>query len=106
MSVLADGRVTERVVTPEDFGLARSSLDGLRGGDASENAAAIVALLADDEHPALSAVVLNAAAALALVRGGDLRACAEEARAAIASRRAREALEGWRRAAQRAKEPA
>ncbi len=106
VSVLADGRVTERVVTPEDFGLARSSLDGLRGGDASENAAAIVALLADDEHPALSAVVLNAAAALALVRGGDLRACAEEARAAIASRRAREALEGWRRAAQRAKEPA
>ena len=106
VSVLADGRVTERVVAPEDFGIARTSLEGLRGGDASENAAAIVALLAGDDHPALSAVVLNAAAALALVRGDDLRACAEEARAALASGRARGTLAAWRSAAERTKETA
>ena len=106
VSVLDGGRVTERVISPEDFGLARSSLDGLRGGDAAENASAIVALLDGRGHPALDAVVLNAAAALALVRGDDLRACAEEARAAIDAGRAKTTLADWQRAAQRAKEPA
>ena len=106
VSVLAGGAVSERVVTPEDFGVERSSLEGLRGGDAAENAAAIHALLEGRGHPALPAVVLNAAAALALVRGDDLRACADEARAAIDSRRAQATLAAWQRAAQRAREPA
>lgn len=106
VSVLTDGQLSERVVEPSDFGLERISLSALRGGDASENAAAIVALVSGDGHPALSAVVINAAAALALVRGGDLRACAEEARSAIDSQRAKETLTTWQRAARRAKEPA
>lgn len=106
VSVLTDGQLSERVVEPSDFGLERISLSALRGGDASENAAAIVALVSGDGHPALSAVVINAAAALALVRGGDLRACAEEARSAIDSQRAKETLATWQRAARRAKEPA
>jgi anthranilate phosphoribosyltransferase len=108
VSVLDGGQVTERVVTPEDFGLTPIDLDALRGGDAAGNAAAIVAMLAGEEHPALAAVVLNAAAALSLVRGGDLRASAEEARSAIDSRRARDTFERWRSAALRrhpAKEP-
>jgi len=106
VSVLDGGQVTERVVAPEDFGLERSSLDGLRGGDAAENAAAIVALLDGRGHPARDAVVLNAAAALSLVRGGDLRACAEEARAAIDAGHAKATLAGWQHAALRAKGPA
>jgi anthranilate phosphoribosyltransferase len=106
VSVLADGAVTELVVEPEDFGVERISLTALRGGDAAENAEAIVALLSGDGHPALLAVVINAAAALALVRGGDLRACADEARGAIDSHRAKETLAAWRLAARRAKEPA
>ena len=106
VSVLEDGRVTERVVEPEDFGIPRSSLDALRGGDAQQNASAITAILAGEGHPALPAVLLNAAAALALVRGGDLRACAEEARSAIASRRAKETLAAWQRAARRARDTA
>lgn len=104
VSVLADGAITERVVTPEDFGLARASLDSLRGGDAADNAAAIVAILDGDEHPATSAVILNAAAALSLVRGDDLRACADEARASIESGRARATLETWQRAARRVRQ--
>jgi anthranilate phosphoribosyltransferase len=99
VSVLDGGKVTELVVTPADFGMATTHLDALRGGDAPANAAAIVAMLAGEDHPAVGAVVLNAAAALALVRGGDLRACADEARSAIASGRARDTFEGWRRAA-------
>ena len=101
VSVLENGEVTERVVSPADFGIAPISLDALRGGDASANAAAIMTMLRGEEHPALAAVVLNAAAALSLVRGGDLRACAEEATAAIASGRAKETFESWRSATRR-----
>lgn len=106
VSVLADGEVCDRVVTPEDFGVARCDLESLRGADAVTNAAAIVAMLEGKPHPALSAVVLNAAAALSLLRsgGGDLRECAEEARATLASGRARAKLEAWRNAARRANE--
>ena len=105
VSVLEDGKVTELVVTPRDFGIDPVGLDALRGGDATENAAAIVAMLGGEGHPALSAVILNAAAALSLVRGHDLRACAEEARSLVESRRAYETLEDWRRIARAAKEP-
>ena len=105
VSVLEDGKVVERVVAPSDFGVEETRLGALAGGDATENAAAIVAMLAGEDHPALPAVILNAAAALSLVRGGDLRACAEEARSVIASRRAERTLEDWRRAALAAKEP-
>ena len=103
VSVLADGLVTERTVEPADFGVERISLAALRGGDAPENAAAIVSILEGEGHPALLAVVINAAAALSLVRGGDLRACAEEARSAIDSQRAKQTLAGWQQAARRAK---
>jgi anthranilate phosphoribosyltransferase len=105
VSVLEDGVVSERTVVPQDFGVTPVDLDALRGGDAANNAAAIVAILDGDAHPALSAVVLNAAAALALVRGGDLRASADEVRDVIASRRARAAFDLWHREARRAKDP-
>ena len=105
VSVLEAGRVTELVVTPRDFGVEPIGLDALRGGDATENAAAIVAMLGGEGHPALAAVILNAAAALSLVRGHDLRACAEEARSVVESRRAHETLENWRLIARAATEP-
>ena len=105
VSVLEDGAVTELVVTPRDFGVEPIDLEALRGGDATENAAAIVAMLGGEGHPALSAVILNAAAALSLVRGHDLRACAEEARSVVESGRAHETLENWRLIARAATEP-
>ena len=104
VSVLENGAVTERVVTPSDFGVTPIDLDALRGGDAPGNAAAIVAILGGDDHPALAAVILNAAAALSLVRGDDLRACAEEIRAVIATGRAKATFDAWQREARRAKE--
>lgn len=100
ISVLDGQRVLERVVEPADFGIERTSLDTLRGGDAAENAAAILQILEGSGHPATPSVILNAAAALSLVRGPDLRAAADEARAAIASKRAAETLVAWRRAAE------
>ena len=52
-------------VTPEDFGLRRSGLDAVRGGDAAGNASMIREVLAGrrcDEARAL--VLINSAAAL------------------------------------------
>jgi anthranilate phosphoribosyltransferase len=98
VSVLEDGRITERVVAPEDFGVDRVSLDALAGGDAETNAKIVLGLLRGEPHEAANAVVLNAAAALHVVRGGDLRACATEAKDALASGRALATLEKWREA--------
>lgn len=104
VSVLDGGRVTERVVQPEDFGIEHVPLEALAGGDAKENAAIVVGLLRGEPHAAAAAVILNAAAALHVVRGGELRACAAEASEAIASGRAFATLETWRAAAKRARE--
>ncbi|HKO36574.1 MAG TPA: anthranilate phosphoribosyltransferase [Pyrinomonadaceae bacterium] len=59
----ADLRTFE--IAPEDFGLKRSTLDGLRGGDAEENASIVRDVLAGKRRDeARSLVVINAAAAL------------------------------------------
>jgi len=52
-------------IVPEDFGLRRAALDGLRDGGADENAAVIRAVLAGERRDAARDLVLaNAAAAL------------------------------------------
>jgi anthranilate phosphoribosyltransferase len=96
-----DGEIRERVVTPEDFGLAPVALSAIAGGDAQTNARALSAIVDGQSHPARGAVVLNAAAALAVATGDDLRACADRARAAIESGAARSTLDRWRRVATR-----
>ncbi len=96
-----DGKVRERIVAPEDFGVARASREAIAGGDAKHNARALVPILEGEAHPALGAVVLNAAAAIAVASGDPLRASAERARSAIDSRAARgdaRAVEACRRA--------
>jgi len=99
----ARGELTERVVSPEDFGLTRSRPGAIAGGDAKENAAAIVAILAGEAHPARDAVVLNAAAALAVASDADdpgaWRAAALRAGEAVSSGAARRTLDAWREAA-------
>ena len=91
-------------MTPEDFGVARIPRAALAGGDAETNARAISSILAGEPHPAREAVVLNAAAALAVATGDDLRACAERARTAIETGGALATLERWRVAAGSARE--
>ncbi len=103
MSVLEDGKIEERTIGPEDFGLTPVALSALRGGDAKENAGAILAILEGAENAACEAIVLNAAAAIAIVTGKAPRDAAGEAREAIRSGRARATLETWRSAARRTK---
>ena len=100
VSEVAGGEVRERIVRASDFGVKSVAREAIVGGDAAENARAIVAILEGGEHPAKDAVVLNAAAALAVLEeDARLAQCAERARDAIDSRRARDTLEAWRAAA-------
>ena len=70
--VVAGGRVTETAFDPADLGVARATLEDLRGGDAERNAAVVRALLQGEPGPVRDAVLLNAAAALAAYRALDL----------------------------------
>ena len=75
-------------VAPEDFGLERRSIDGLRGGGPFENAQLIRAILHGDRNGHLSVardlVIINAAAALFLSGfSQDLRQAAVMARESI-----------------------
>ena len=70
-----NGRVTGYEVTPEQFGIERSPMESMMGGDAAENAAIIRSVLNGEKSPKRDVVLLNAAAAL--VAAGRVDAIAE-----------------------------
>jgi anthranilate phosphoribosyltransferase len=83
---VVDGGVRERTIDPQELGLDRCSLDELAGGAPSENAALIRRVFEGERSGRRSAVLLNAAGAIAA--GGhaeDLREGLELARQAIDS---------------------
>jgi anthranilate phosphoribosyltransferase len=59
-----DGSVRSYEVEPEEFGMNRSPLRDISGGDATENAAIIRGVLQGEKSPRRDVVLLNAAAAL------------------------------------------
>ncbi|MEP3654924.1 MAG: anthranilate phosphoribosyltransferase [Litorimonas sp.] len=61
---LTDGEITEFEITPEQFGLKQVSLKALSGGEPSENAKALSALLEGEKSAYRDIVILNAGAAL------------------------------------------
>jgi len=97
--LLEDGTVLERMVSPEDFGIARLARAALPGGDAVDNARALADILGGAPHPAREAVVLNAAAALVVATGEAPLRAAHRARAALDDGTAARKLEAWRGAA-------
>src|SRR6202171_6117128 len=60
-----DGTVREFEFQPEDAGVQRAPLEGLRGGGAPENAGMLRGVLRGEAGPRRAAVLLNAGAALA-----------------------------------------
>ncbi len=91
---VVDGAVTRREIDPLDLGVERCDPQELRGGSAAENAASIRAVLAGATGGRRSAILLNAAGAIAA--GGhaaDLREGLELAREALDSGAAAERLE-------------
>jgi anthranilate phosphoribosyltransferase len=88
-----NGAVRRFTLTPENFGLTREPLEALRGGNATDNAALIRGVLANEAGPRRDITVINAAAAL-VVSGiaTDFQEGARIAAGAIASEAAREKL--------------
>jgi anthranilate phosphoribosyltransferase len=69
---LEDGRLHRFTVTPEMAGLAPAPVSAIAGGDAAHNAAAMEALLRGAPGAYRDTVLLNAAAALRVARGGNM----------------------------------
>jgi anthranilate phosphoribosyltransferase len=91
---VVEGRVREREIDPLDLGIPRCDPSELRGGSPAENAAAIRAVFAGDDGGRRSAVLLNAAGAIAAAgHACDLREGVGLAREAVDSGAAGERLD-------------
>ena len=64
VSELRDGEVKDYRIHPEDFGLPCSSIDSIRGGNATDNAQIVRSVLNGENGPRRDVVLLNASAAL------------------------------------------
>lgn len=89
VSELIDQRVSNYLLTPENFGLKPCTMDDLRGGDAQENAQIARDILAGASGPKRDMVLLNSAAALYIAGKADtLKGSVEIAKEMIDSGRA------------------
>jgi anthranilate phosphoribosyltransferase len=91
---VVDGGVREREIDPLELGVPRCSPEDLRGGSPADNAAAIRAVFDGDNGGRRSAILLNAAGAIAAAgHAADLREGLELAREAVDSGAAAARLE-------------
>jgi anthranilate phosphoribosyltransferase len=89
-----DGSVHEREIDPLELGVPRCAPEELRGGSPDENAAAIHAVFRGEDGGRRSAILLNAAGAIAAAgHAADLREGLELARDAVDSGAAAARLE-------------
>ena len=91
---LRDGKVRAFELTPEDVGVTRGTLEELRGGEAQQNAEALLGVLEGAVNGFRNAVLMTTAAAL-LVAGeaATLKEGAQMAAESISSGRARSVLD-------------
>jgi anthranilate phosphoribosyltransferase len=91
---LKDGEVREFNFTPESVGIARSNPEDLKGGDASENAAALKTVLSGQPSAFADAAVMTAGAALVVAgEASNLKSAIMIARDAVASGKAAKVLQ-------------
>jgi len=91
-----DGEIRETALEPSSLGIARASLDDLRGGDTGAAAGIARAVLAGEPGPHRDVVLLNAAAALEVADvAGDLHEGLALGGAAVDDGRAAATLERW-----------
>ena len=97
-----NGQVTEFTFDAQDVGLARATLDDLRGGDAQHNAGVVLDVISGATGPVRDAVLLNAAAGMVAYRDtaegsfeDRMRAAIEKAAHSIDSGAAKSALDAW-----------
>lgn len=101
-AILIDGEeYTEFVITPEEFGFKRCSLQEVRGGSPEENAQITLRILQGEKGPKRDIVLLNAGAALyATNRAKNISEGIALAAESLDSGRALEKLERLRRSLQ------
>lgn len=93
VSEIKNGDVTEYEITPEQYGLARTNLKDLEGGDAAYNATALLGLLAGEQSAYMDIVMLNSGAALyAADKASTIAQGIQLARASISTGKAKHAL--------------
>jgi anthranilate phosphoribosyltransferase len=97
---LWDGEITDYLVSPQDFGLARAGVETLKGGTPQENALILRSVLEGEKGPRRDVVLMNAAAGIVVGNRTRhpsglpaLKEGAEMAQEAIDSGRALEKLE-------------
>jgi anthranilate phosphoribosyltransferase len=95
---LSDGKLSERSISPEDFGLQRSPAGAIAGGEAADNARTMEAVLSGAAHPSRDAFVLNGAAALVVARGLSPKAATKQVQQLIDSGAVKRTLDAWRSA--------
>ena len=94
---VANGRVHDYEVTPEEVGLRRAEPDAVRGGTVETNLRIAQAVLTGEDGPTRDVVLLNAAAGLVVANlAGDLREGIQRAAEVIDSGAARRKLESVR----------
>ena len=95
-AILDRGNITERTLTPDDFGLPAARPDDLKGGDAQDNAKALQDLLDGAKTPYRDIVLANAAAAL-LIHGQetDLKQAVQKASQAFDNQSVKSVLETY-----------
>ena len=86
VAALENGKIRSFEVTPEDAGLERAKPESLRGGDAGENAKALLDVLKGKKGPFRDVSIINAAAALIVAgKAKDLKEGAALAAKSIGS---------------------
>lgn len=94
VSRFRDGKIDNFFLTPEDFGLKRSDVKELLGGDKDENAKILLQILKGEKGPKRDIVLINSAAALVVAgRIEDFKEGVMIASEAIDSGRAMRKLE-------------
>ena len=61
---IRDGKISQHLISPEDFGLHRAPLTALAGGNATDNALILKSIFSGVRGPCRDVVLLNAAAVL------------------------------------------
>ncbi|MCE7886037.1 MAG: anthranilate phosphoribosyltransferase [Alphaproteobacteria bacterium PRO2] len=95
-AMLEDGKITEREINVDEFGLIPSKPEALKGGDAAVNAKALRQLLNGEKSAYRDIVVANAAAVLCIHGSAQtLHEGAEKAAAAIDAGHAQKTLHDY-----------
>lgn len=71
MAELKDGKISDKLIKPEEYGLVYQPRENIIGGDAAENAEIIKALFKGQKGAKRDVVLLNAAAALIVGKKAD-----------------------------------